>query len=259
MQSPGMKRFARWVLRGLGALLLLLALLFAALYFTQRRPLPRGVEGPAAESLARRMNAAVNSDAWARTGAVQWTSGSGARHLWDRARNFERYEKGALRVLVDLGRRRGVAWRGGVALTGSERDAAIETAWRWWANDSFWLNPVPKVFDEGVRRALVRDERGRDALLVSYTVGGVTPGDRYLWILDASGRPRAWRMWVSALPIPGLEASWEGWTTLPTGALLATSHRIVGLRHAVSGLRAASTLAELLPGEDPFAALVSAR
>ena len=34
-------------------------------------------------------------------------------------------------------------------------------------------------------------------------LGGVTPGDTYLWILDDSGRPVAWRVWVKILHIPG--------------------------------------------------------
>ncbi len=254
-----MKRSLRWLARIVGALVALLLTLFAVLYVTQRHALPEAVEGEAAEALARRMNTAVNADAWARTGAVRWKTLDGARHLWDRARNLERYESGALRVLIDLGTRQGVAWRDGTALRGDALRAALDRAWARWANDSFWLNPVPKVFDGGVRRALARDDQGRDALRVTYTVGGVTPGDRYLWILDESGRPRAWRMWVSILPIPGLEASWEGWITLPTGAQVSTVHRIAGLRITLTDVAAAETLAALEGPADPFRALFGAR
>lgn len=251
-----MRRALRWLVRILGALVALLLALFAGLYVTQRHALPAAVEGPAAEALAQRMNAAVRADAWARTGAVRWTTRDGARHLWDRGRNLERYERGTLRVLVDLGTRRGVAWDGGRALQGDALRAAVDRAWARWANDSFWLNPVPKVFDGGVRRAVARDDDGHDALLVTYTVGGVTPGDRYLWILDERGRPRAWRMWVSILPIPGLEASWESWVTLPTGAVVSTAHRLGGLRITISQLAAAETLAALEGPRDPFGPLL---
>jgi hypothetical protein len=250
-----MKKALRWIARGVGALVALLLTLFAALYATQRHALPAATEGPAAEALARRMNAAVNAEAWARTGAVRWRTRDGARHLWDRARNFERYEKGDLRVLVDLGARRGLAWQGGRALQGAALHDAVERAWARWANDAFWLNPVPKVFDDGVHRALARDDAGREALRVSYTVGGVTPGDRYLWILDDDGRPRAWRMWVKVLPIPGLEATWEGWITLPTGAQVSTRHRIAGLTITLDAVAAAETLGALEGPEDPFRGL----
>lgn len=250
-----MKKALRWIARGVAALLALLLLGYGALYLALRHPLPAAAEGPAAEALARRMNEAVRADAWARTGAIRWRARDGARHLWDRRRNLERYEKGGLRVLVDLGSHRGRAWRDGRALSGEDRDRAVERAWARWANDSFWLNPVPKVFDEGVRRGLARDDQGRDALLVTYTVGGVTPGDRYLWILDERGAPRAWRMWVSILPIPGVEASWEGWITLPTGARVATRHRVAGLTISFADIAAAESLEALVGPQDPFQGL----
>lgn len=250
-----MRRALRWFARGLGALVALALTAFVALYLAHRHPLPAATPGPGAEALARRMNAAVNAEAWARTGAIRWTARDGARHLWDRRRNFARYEKGGLRVLIDLGTRRGRAWRDGRPLSGDASRRALDLAWRRWVNDSFWLNPIPKVFDEGVRRGLARDDAGRDALLVTYTTGGVTPGDRYLWIVDDTGLPRAWRLWVSVIPIPGVEATWEGWITLPTGARIATRHNLVGVTISFTGIAAAETLDALEGPADPFAAM----
>ena len=254
-----MRRALRIVGRALVAVLALGLVLFAGLYLSQRHPLPTASEGDAAEALARRINTAVRADAWARTGAIRWTAPDGGRHLWDRARNLARYEKGGLRVLVDLGARRGLAWQDGHKLQGPARHRAVERAWARWANDSFWLNPVPKMFDDGVRRGLVHDDDGRDALLVTYTLGGVTPGDRYLWRVDGGGRPRAWRMWVSILPIPGLEATWAAWITLPTGAMVATEHRVAGLTLRLRDIAAAESLAALEGATDPFAPLATER
>jgi hypothetical protein len=66
-------------------------------------------------------------------------------------------------------------------------------------------------------------------------------------------------MWVSILPIPGLEASWEGWTTLPTGARVATEHRVAGLTLRLRDIAAAETLAALEGATDPFAPLATER
>ncbi len=60
---------------------------------------------------------------------------------------------------------------------------------------------LTKVYE----RRLVKTKTNKDALLVTYTSGGTTPGDSYLWHLDASGKPESYQMWVSILPIGGLE------------------------------------------------------
>jgi hypothetical protein len=148
-----------------------------------------------------------------------------------------------------------VAWRDGAPLSGPALADALELAWRRWINDSFWLNPTMKAFDDGVSRSVARDDEGRDALLLTYRSGGVTPGDRYLWMFDANGRPRAWRMWVSIIPVGGIEASWDGWTRLSTGAWVSTRHRIGGRDMMLRDVAGAASLAELEAGADPFAAL----
>jgi hypothetical protein len=251
--SRSMGPIVKKSLRVLGVLVALLAALVAGAWLFYRHPMPAAAHGDG-DALARRMLAAVHADDWARTGAVRWTFFNGDRHLWDRIRSLDRFEHGDLRVLIDLDTRRGAAWRGARALSGAELDAALDTAWRRWINDSFWLNPVVKAFDEGVSRSVVRVE-GRDALLLRYRSGGVTPGDSYLWLLDEDGRPRAWRMWVSIIPVGGMEASWEGWTRLSTGALVATRHTLGPRRMELRDVAGAETLAALVPGEDPFAAL----
>jgi hypothetical protein len=247
-----MPRMLKNVLRVLGVLVALLVVLGVGAWALYRHPTPTPMAGDG-DALARRMLAAVHADDWARTGAVRWTFFDGGRHLWDRTRSYDRYEKGDLRVLLDLNTRRGLAWRGGSALAGPALDAALDTGWKRWINDSFWLNPAVKAFDDGVTRAVVRGADGRDALLLRYRSGGVTPGDHYLWMFDADGRPRAWQMWVSVLPVPGLEATWEGWTRLSTGALVSTSHQMGPAHMTIRDVAGAETLAALELGADPFA------
>ena len=57
------------------------------------------------------------------------------------------------------------------------------------------------------------------------------------------------------LPIPGLEASWEGWITLPTGARVATRHRVAGFTLSFTDIAAAESLEALVGPQDPFQAL----
>lgn len=220
------------------------------------RPLPQGEPGPAAEALAQALVASVDGEAWSRTGAVAWTFAGRRSHLWDRERGYLRLTEGDRVTWLRLDNLDGVAREGDRALTGDARRAALESAWSAFCNDSFWLNPVVKVFDPGTSRKRVPLGDGTYALLVTYSSGGVTPGDSYLWIPGPDGRPAAWRMWVSILPIGGVEATWEGWIRLPTGAWVSTEHAWeVGRMTIVSDVRAAGKLQELEPGVDPFVVL----
>lgn len=252
------KRAKRIILVSLGVIVLPmvgLALLFASLH----QPAPTIIPNSQAkaDALAKLMLEAVNDQAWAQTGAIKWTFPRGHEHLWDKRRGFARVRFGGNEVLINLSTRKGQAKTADKVVTGPEADALLEKAWSLWCNDAFWINPVTKAFDMGTTRALV-DEGGRPSLLVSYASGGVTPGDSYLWRLDEQNRPVAWRMWVSIIPIGGLEFSWKGWQQLPTKAWVATEHQgPLGINLNMKGVAAAKTLAELEPGPDPFSPLLN--
>ena len=218
------------------------------------KPLPSGESGPAAEALANEMLGAINHDAWLKTGAIRWNFGGRQNHLWDRERHLAKVEWENIQVLINLSTREGVVYQAGQELT-QGKEEYLEQAWAHWANDSFWLNPISKVFDDGTSRQLITMEDGLRGLLITYSSGGVTPGDSYLWVVDNSGLPVRFDMWVSIIPIDGFEASWEGWTTLDTGVKVSQKHDLSIFQLELTDIKAAATLAELEGGHDPFAAL----
>lgn len=245
---------------GLASLLLLLVVSGLGACALLSKPRPNGETGPRADALAHSIETAVNKEAWARTGAVRWYFGGRNRHLWDRTRMFDRVAWGGDKlVLLNISTKNGLAFvkNGAEQVSGEAEKKLLAKAYAHWINDSFWLNPLVKLFDDGVERKLVTQPDGKSALLITYGGGGLTPGDAYLWLLDESNRPLAWRMWVSILPIKGIESSWAGWTALPTGAWVATEHRMAAFNLRLTDVAAAATLAELEPGGDPFAALVA--
>jgi len=117
------------------------------------------------------------------------------------------------------------------------------------------LNAPAKVFDPGTSRSIVELKDGTQGLLLSYSSGGVTPGVAYLWLLDEQGLPQKWKMWVSIIQIGGVEATWDDWTTLSTGAKVATNHKLGPLNLTITELKAAQSWQELGLEQDPFAAL----
>jgi hypothetical protein len=246
-----MKNGLKWTLIGLVSLVLLGFL--AAWWYDQ--PRPKGKAGPEAERLAQHMMDAVNLSAWQATGAVQWNFAGQHEHLWDRDRSLARVRWGDTEVLLDLSTQRGQAYREGQALPEGESRPLVEEAWSYWVNDAFWLNPVAKLYDQGATRQLV-EEQGEKKLLVHYQSGGVTPGDSYLWTLDPDGRPQAWQMWVSVIPIGGVSATWEGWQELTTGAWVSTQHQLGPVALTLSEVQGADTLPDLAGADDPFLPLL---
>jgi hypothetical protein len=224
-----------------------------------RHPAPAANPGPDGDELAKKVAAAIGAEAWEKLGTVRWTLGGKRHYLWDKRRGFVRTRIGDDEVLLDLVKMDGRAFHGGEERSGDEKKRLIDSAYKWFCNDSFWLDPLVKLFDGGTSRARVEVD-GKPALLISYASGGVTPGDRYLWLLDGEGRPRAWRVWASVLKlIPGLEFSWEDWQNLD-GTLIATTHRVLGFKvQPISNLAAAERPEVLEPGPDPFAGLAARR
>jgi hypothetical protein len=198
----------RTLIRAVLALLAVAVVGVVALALVLRHAPVAVTAGPAADAVAHQVERAVDADAWARTRAVRWTAKGGREHLWDRDRGLARVRFAGHEVLIDLGRRTGRAWTDGreIVEPGAQR-ALVDKAYRWHVNDAFWLNPLVKLFDSGVTRSLGTLD-GHRVLQVHYASGGVTPGDRYQWILDERARPLSWRVWASVLPIPGMEFTW---------------------------------------------------
>ena len=208
----------------LAAILILGLAALVAVGYSLNDPRPEGEPGAEADALARTMEAAVHKEDWDRTGAVRWSFFEQHHYIWDRKRGLVELKWGDSRALFRTADHTGRAWSHGTEQTGADADEALRAAYEYWINDSFWLNPAVKFFDPGVERSLVKLDDGRDALLISYTSGGVTPGDAYLWIPGPDGMPASWRMWVQIIPIGGIETSWDGWVELSTGAKVSTQH-----------------------------------
>ena len=227
-------------------------------YFVADEPLPQGHSGPDADALARKIQTAVNLPAWRQTGAVRWTFAN-RHHLWDRQRGLARVQWDDLEIQLDLEHHTGLAWRSGQRLDGDERAELIATAHSYWINDSFWLNPLAKLFALGTTRQLVVQPDGSKDLLLTYTSGGDTPGDSYLWQVDPDGRPHAWRMWVSIIPLGGVKASWQQWMQLETGAWISQSHRLLFFNLELTDVAGAESITALAGNKDSLAAIAMLR
>ena len=242
-----MKKVLKWL--GLIVLGLIAVMVVAVLIISERKP--EGQTGPEAEALAQKMMLAVNKPAWDTTKVLQWTFRGEHDYIWDKERNFVQVNWEDIKVLLHTKTKTGKVWEGQTELTGEDAAKLLEMAWSFFCNDSFWLNPVVKAFDPGTSRSIVTTNEGKEALMVSYSSGGVTPGDSYLWLLDETGLPNAWKMWVKIIPIGGFGTTWENWIDLSTGAKVATKHVLSIGEFELTNIKAAMQYSEI-GIEDPF-------
>jgi hypothetical protein len=215
------------IFRILGIFILLIILSIAACIPIASKPRPEADTSDAAkiEALKEKMLAAVNADAWDTTRYVSWNFLGMHEHLWDREANTARIKWGSYKVYLDGGTLEGRVWKKEEEITDPEKkQKALSTATEHFFNDAYWLNAPTKITDEGVELGIVKLEDGNDALLATYTSGGITPGDAYLWELDEDGNPTHWSMWTKIFPIKGMRNTWEGWEDLYSGARIATIH-----------------------------------
>ena len=238
------------------AIVFLLAVLFV-LWLIYNEKEPQGQAGPAADQMAEKMMAAVDKPAWDTTRYIQWTFANGNhRYFWDKERNLVKINWKQNEVLLDTKKTEGRAWQKGIEIKNGNTNKLVHKAWAYFCNDSYWLNPVVKAFDPGTERSIVTLGDGRTGLKVKYKSGGVTPGDAYVWILDENYRPQAWKMWVKIIPLGGIENSWEGWTTLSTGAEISTTHTFFGKQMVfLKDVKAGMKLSDFGFEQDPFVAI----
>ncbi|MGB5646835.1 MAG: hypothetical protein WBM55_06905 [Muriicola sp.] len=218
----------RWLKRIIGFLVLLILVVVGTKYVFFNDPVPKGEYPEKADRLAQKMLDAINYEAYKNTRYLSW-SYQGGRHQyrWDKAMGSVRVTWDENSVLVNLNDpSKSIIEESEKDISDTERKELIQKAVSYFNNDSFWLVAPFKVFDKGTERGLVPEEDGSMSLLVTYTKGGDTPGDTYLWKLNETGLPVSYKMWVQILPLNGLEASWEGWHKTESGVLLPQTHKL---------------------------------
>ena len=232
----------------IGTLLLLLILAGGIFFAIKNEALPIGEQGIEADALATKMLKAMDVEAFKSTEILEWNFRNKHHYKWFKNNDSVLVSWGENKVLLNLKN----PHKSSVSVnTKKETDSElIETATAYFNNDSFWLVAPYKVFDQGTERRIVKQE-GKASLLVTYTSGGTTPGDSYLWKLDENGMPISFKMWVDIIPVGGIEASWDQLKMTQSGIQLPTSHTLslFGMQLAIGAIAAYNPNADQLAKE----------
>tara|TARA_R110001592_G_scaffold20901_1_gene84379 strand:+ start:1188 stop:2462 length:1275 start_codon:yes stop_codon:yes gene_type:complete len=231
-------------LKVLGIILAILAIVIAIFYYKNNETLPVGVEGKEAEALATKMLTALNYEAYKNTEVLEWSFRGEHFYTWNKSENTVLVSWDENKVQLDTKNA-----ENSKVLESNEtnQQEIIQQATDFFNNDNFWLVAPFKIFDPGVERRIVT-HNNQDALLITYTTGGSTPGDSYLWILNEDGFPTSYKMWADIIPIGGLEASWSDWKQTEAGFQLPTKHVIdlFGVEIGMGEVKASNPKADAL-------------
>ena len=211
-------------------------LFFGFVFFKYNEELPIGIQGEKADALAYKMLEALDYEAYKNTNYIEWTFKKRHHFEWKKNEDICDVFWKEYRVSLNLkDYALSKVYVHSFKMKGEMAEELTNKAIEIFNNDSFWLVAPYKVFDKGVERRLVKLNNNEEALLVTYTSGGTTPGDSYLWQFDEAGKPKSFKMWTELLPIDGLEATWSDWITTDSGAQLPTFHKllVIGLEMGV--------------------------
>jgi hypothetical protein len=198
-------------------LIITVIILATALYcFAINESLPKGIYGKEADELAEKMMSAIDKKAFDNTEILKWSFRDKHHYEWKKQEGLVNVSWDSILVTVNLN---------DYSKSIGASPKLIETAIKFFNNDSFWLIAPYKVFEDGIERSIVKVD-GKDALLIKYTSGGTTPGDSYLWILDKNYAPVSFKMWTQIIPIGGVSATWNNLITADSGIKLPTSHTL---------------------------------
>lgn len=216
------------LLRILGIIVLVLVIGFGVLYAIYNEPLPEGRSGSEADALAEKMLTSLNHEQYLNTRFIEWSFRNDSHfYVWDRVKRTVEVQWDSYRVDLDLiNTGSSIGYKNGERLNANENEDIVEDAIAMFNNDSFWLVAPYKVFDPGTQRQVITLKDGSEGLLVTFNSGGTTPGDSYLWILQPSGFPKSFKMWVKIIPIGGVEATWDEWLVTESGAFLPKTHEM---------------------------------
>jgi len=137
-------------------------------------------------------------------------------------------------VILNTNTRKGRAWINGEEVTDARRDEAINTGYRRFINDTYWLLMPLKMLDPGVHRSAEgerTDSCGHtwDVLKLSFDPGvGLTSADQYwAWINRDTGLVEEWDMRLQGMKAedPMLEAVFRDFRRV-AGLLISTRRDI---------------------------------
>lgn len=204
------------------------AVLFTVIFITACQSLPSGNSGEKAEVLKEKMKEAAAVDNFKNTAAVSFLFADRDRIFWDRQSGFYRVEWSSWGddYRVERDRRSGAAriFENGEKVTDhEERKELYKEAEKKFVNDTYWLIPQVHFDSPGAQSYYIDDK----TLRITFSSGGVTPGDSYVFHLNDENLIKTMEMWVDIIPFSGVDAGFSEYKKTETGVPVAREHSLL--------------------------------
>ena len=168
---------------------------------------------------------------WDSTRYVTWRFFGKRRHVWDKWTGRIRFEQGDLTVLMNVIDKSGRAWQSSVEVTDPDSlKPLLETGYRAWINDAYWMFMPYKLKDSGVTLkhkgvGTTIDGAAADILILTFAGVGVTPNNKYHVYVDRdSKRVVQWDFFADAADAePRFQIPWANWE--PHGRIWLSADR----------------------------------
>ncbi len=189
------------------------------LFFSHCIGIPKGIKGEKLDKLYKNVLLASNVDSLSKQNYLKFSFtalGKQRDYVWARIENCVQAELDDILVQYNKkDNKKYVAFYklkdGSLAeIKNSKKEKVIaRKAYKNFTNDFFWFNPILHIQDKKKINILYVEP---NSLLVTYLNGGVTPGDTYLFHFDDdTSLIKKMQMWVSIIPIKGLEINFENY------------------------------------------------
>jgi hypothetical protein len=222
---------------------LLLGSVLVALALGAPAPAQQTSGDPKAQEVAHRLLDTLGGrEAWEETRFLDFHFFGRRHHVWDKHTGRHRVEgetrEGQRYVVLhnvhDQGKGAGRVFLDGQEADGEQRAQFLENAYGAWINDTYWLLAPYKLLDAGVTLAYEGEETVDDAiydkLRLSFSVVGLTPGDRYgVYVDRGTGLVSRWSYILENQDPAGPATAWHWLDWKTYGKIrLATTRKEVG-------------------------------
>ena len=163
-------------------------------------------------------------EAWNTTRYISWKFFGGRLHVWDKWTGNHRMESengegDQIVSLININRWDGRIFKNGVEVSNPEELATLlNSAFRSWNNDTYWMFMPYKLLDPGVTlkylgEGPMEDGRIADILQLTFEDVGDTPDNRYeVFVAKDTGLIEQWTHWTRFDdPEPRFTNAWASW------------------------------------------------